>query len=304
MTEDHPKGKQKLWYVKHKGEVLGPFPSGAIRRSLLLGRIVPTDQVTFDGKKWQPASDVPEVVPPELRKALEEGNDTALLIGRMREDTRSGRERRSAESDHIYEQRRKGERRSKEGDVINKRRASRQALIKGKKDRIPLRSALISTLLIAGVIGYGLYRGDSLEGSVVECEKPPAPEINWQNCRLDGGQYVSADLTNADASGALLRGANLSGAIFVDANLEYVDFSGADLSYVRLNRARMKGANLQNADLTHAVFTGADLSFAILRGAIPGGVVLKNARLDHAVWFDGDSCLAGSIGSCNRKLKQ
>ncbi len=52
MNEAHKKGKQKLWYVKHKGEVLGPFPSGAVRRSLLLGQVALTDEVSFDGKKW------------------------------------------------------------------------------------------------------------------------------------------------------------------------------------------------------------------------------------------------------------
>lgn len=303
MKEAHEKGKQKLWYVKHKGEVLGPFPGGAVRRSLLLGRVVLTDEVSFDGKDWQPASNVPEVVPPEIRRILDEGGDVALQIGQIREDTRSGNERRTAESDVIYKQRRKGERRSEEAEATNKRRASRLALLRRKKQRLPLRSALISTLLIALIIGFGLYRGAPLEVPAAECKKLPVPDVNWQNCRLDGVQYISADLTGANATGALLRGANLNGALFVDAHLEYVDFSGADLSYAQLNRARMKGANLQNADLTNAVFTGADLSFAILRGAKPGGVVLEGAKLDHVVWFDGDSCLVGSFGVCKRNAK-
>ncbi|MFC1602457.1 pentapeptide repeat-containing protein [Pseudomonadota bacterium] len=304
MNEDPNKGKQKLWYVKHKSEVLGPFPSGAVRRSLLLGRVLITDEVTFDGKIWQPASRVPEVVPPELRKALEEGDESALLVGRMREDMRTGRERRTAESDKIHHQRRKGERRAEEAGVVNKRRAARSALLKQKKERLPLRSALISTLLVAGIIGYGLYYAAPTITPEPECERTPAPGINWQNCRLDGVQFMNADLTQADIRSALLRGANLSGALFVEANLEYVDFSGADLSYAQLERAQMKGANLQNTDLTHAVLTGADLSFAILRGATPGGVILENAKLDDAIWFDGGTCLAGSIGVCNRKIKQ
>ena len=303
MNKAHPKGKQKLWYVKHKGEVLGPFPSGAVRRSLLLGRIAPADEVSCNGKDWQPASNIPEVMPPELRKALEEGDDTALQTGRMREDTRSGRERRSAESDAVYKQRRKGERRAEEAGTTNKHRAARSALLTRKKERLPLRSALVSLLLVAAIIGFGLYRGVPTQAPEAECESAPAPGINWQNCRLDGVQYAAADLTGVDAAGALLRGANLSGVLFVDADLEYVDFSGADLSYAQLNRAKMKGANLQNADLTNAVFADADLSFAILRGATPGGVVLEGARLDHAIWFDGGSCLVGSVGGCNRARK-
>ncbi len=304
MNEDRQKGKQKLWYVKHNGEVLGPFPSGAVRRSLLLGRVLPTDEVTFDGKNWQPASKVPEVVPPELRKALEEGDESVLLVGRLREDTRSGSERRSVESDEVYKHRRKGERRSDEKEAINKHRAARSALFKQKKERMPLVSGLITAVLVVGIIGYGLQHGVSTDVLEAECEQQPVPGINWKNCRLDGVQYASADLKKADIRGALLRGANLSGALLLDANLEYVDFSGADLSYAQLDRAQMKGSNLQNTDLTNAVFKGADLSFAILRGATPGGVVLDNAKLDHAVWFDGGSCLAGSIGVCNRKMKQ
>ena len=303
MKEAHEKGKQKLWYVKHKGEVLGPFPSGAVRRSLLLGRVALTDEVSFDGKDWQPASNTPEVVPPEIRKILDEGGEVALQIGRIREDTRSGNERRTAESDVVYKQRRKGERRSEEAGATNKRRASRLALLRRRKQRLPLRSVLVCVLLIALTIGFGLYHGASSEAPVAECENPPVPGINWQNCRLDGVQYIAADLTGANTAGALLRGANLNGALFVDAHLEYVDFSGADLSYAQLNRARMKGANLQNADLTNAVFTDADLSFAILRGAKSGGVVLENVKLDHAVWFDGNSCLVGSLGVCKRNIK-
>jgi len=304
MNENQEKGKQKLWYVKHKGEVLGPFPSGAVRRSLLLGRVLITDEVTSDGKNWQPASRVPEVVPPELRKALKEGDESALLIGRLREDTRTGRERRTAESDKMHQQRRKGERRAEEKGAVNKRRAARSALLKQKVERLPLRSVLISVLLVAGIIGYGLHHASPTKSPEPECDRQPAPGVNWQNCRLDGAQYMNADLTQADINGALLRGANLSGALFTDANLKYVDFSGADLSYAQLERAQMKGANLQNTDLTNATFSGADLSFAILRGAIPGGVILENAKLDNAVWFDGQSCLAGSVGECNRKAKQ
>ncbi len=304
MNTAHPKGKQKLWYVKHDGKVLGPFPSGAVRRSLLLGRIVPTDEVSFDGKVWQPARKVAEVMPPELREALESGDERALQTGRRREDMRSGRERRTVGSDALHKQRRKGERRAAEATDASRHRAARLALLHGRRERLPLRSALISTLLVALVIGFGLYRGGSTQAPAAACGQAPAPGIDWRNCRLDGVQYAAADLTAANAAGAMLRGARLSGALFIDANLEYVDFSGADLSYAQLSRARMKGANFQNADLTHALFTDADLRFAILRGAVPGGVVLEGARLDHAVWFDGGTCLAGSVGRCVKEKRR
>ena len=36
------------WYIRHKGNVEGPFPAGQIKQELLLGRYKPDDEVSHD----------------------------------------------------------------------------------------------------------------------------------------------------------------------------------------------------------------------------------------------------------------
>ncbi len=66
--------KQKLWYIRRSGKIKGPFPSGTLRRFILLGRVKPTDQVSQDKKSWYAVMGVPEVVPPKVREAAAEGH--------------------------------------------------------------------------------------------------------------------------------------------------------------------------------------------------------------------------------------
>jgi len=298
MKKNREKGKQKLWYVRQGRKVTGPFPCGAVRRSLLLGRITLDDDVSSNGKQWDIISTVPEVMPPELRKAIEDGDKETLLIGRMREDTRLGKERRTDQDDKMYRHRRQNQRRSEESEIQTKRQAARTVLLNQSLEQIPRGSIVLSILLVISIVGFGLFYRASSDSRNSDCAALPKPEVNWHNCRFDGLKAPLVDLRQADISSALLRGAELSGGIFIDGNLQYVDFTGADLSYAQFMGARMKGANLQNSDLTNANLTDADLSFAILRDAVPGGIVMKNARFDNAIWFDGNECQPGSIGKC------
>jgi hypothetical protein len=87
--------------------------------------------------------------------------------------------------------------------------------------------------------------------------------------------------SDADLSGAVLRGADLSGADLRDADLRNADLSGADLS-----GAVLRGADLSGADLSGAVLRGADLSGAVLRGADLRDAVLRGAVLDAPVATD------------------
>ena len=71
-----------------------------------------------------------------------------------------------------------------------------------------------------------------------------------------------ANLSGADLRGAYLSDANLSGAYLSDANLSDANLSGADLS-----DADLRGVNLSGADLRGANLCGADLSDANLSDA-------------------------------------
>ena len=69
MKEDKEKKEQICWYVQHDGDVLGPLSSSAVRRALLLDQVSLSDAVSKDGRIWRPLISVPEVVPPQLRRA-------------------------------------------------------------------------------------------------------------------------------------------------------------------------------------------------------------------------------------------
>ncbi|MEY8279255.1 pentapeptide repeat-containing protein [Blautia marasmi] len=82
-----------------------------------------------------------------------------------------------------------------------------------------------------------------------ELQKILEAHKKWINSEDDG---VRADLSEANLSGAELRGADLSGAELRGANLRGANLSDADLS-----GADLRGANLSDADLR-----GANLDFS------------------------------------------
>ncbi|WP_455366758.1 hypothetical protein [Kaarinaea lacus] len=138
----------QLWYTRRHKEIRGPFPTGQITRYILLGRIVETDQLSTDQISWQPVSDVPELIPDELKLDLSiPENQEKLRIARMREDEREAGDRREKQrqtnsKEHKNYTRRGGDRRSSESsDVIRHREIKTQLLEslreKRQQDYIP-----------------------------------------------------------------------------------------------------------------------------------------------------------------------
>lgn len=291
--------KQNLWYIRRNDQVTGPYPAGGVRRFVLLGRVTMEDQVSRDGQHWQAVSRVPEVVPPEVRKALEEGVMEPLVASRLREDERNGRERRVAADDVEFRKRRKGERRQAELEIMHNHRKAKTDLLERRGKRpLPLFSMVTVGVLVVLAVGFGFYLGAPASIPDPDCASKPVPGVNWRNCRLDGIHLESADLDHARLNNGTMRRARLSGAKFNDSDMQYVDLSESDLSYADLKRASMKGATLRHVDLSYADLTGADLSFADLTGANLGGAKLQQVRLDNAIWINGALCLPGSVGNC------
>lgn len=297
------KSTQPLWFLRLEGRVTGPFPSGAVRRFVVLGRVRLDQEISRDRKQWLRIRSLPEVIPPDIRKALENGDPDRLLPDLLREDERSGLDRRRTPVHSAAgAQRRGGERRQEEPELLQKHRQAKTELrIRKQQRRFPLAGILVLGALFLLAIGYGVYLGSPPALDEPECAASPAPGVNWRNCRLDGLTAESGDLQGARLTNARLRGARLSGALLNDADLQYADLSGADLSYGEFRNARMKGTGLRAADLTNADLTGADLRYADLRNAQLGGALLDGARLDHAIWLDGGKCLPGSSGQCLRE---
>ncbi len=72
-------------------------------------------------------------------------------------------------------------------------------------------------------------------------------------------QFHNHDLSQADFTGSLLRGADLSLGTYHSACFFAADLSDADLSDANFERSDLRGANLSNADLSNANLKDADM---------------------------------------------
>lgn len=292
-------GQQPLWFVRRNGARKGPFPSGTLRRFVLMGRLRMEDQVSRDGKQWLPVAEVPEVLSPQVREALASGTLDELLQDRLREDERDGRERRKHEASEAQLRRRQGERRDEEDELVQRHRESKTRLreLAGRRSTPWLASSIVGVIVL-GMVAYGLLLGRPDEIADPQCSASPAPGVSWRNCRLPKASLAGAELQKANLDSAILPGSSLSGANLRQANLQYADLSASDLSYADLGEARLKGADLRNSDLTNADLRQADLAFANLQGSRLGGAQLEHARLGNAIWVDGSRCAESSLSVC------
>ena len=165
--------------------------------------------------------------------------------------------------------------------------------------------------LVAGTVVEGLLATLLSAGTALAaCTDPPAPEVNWQRCILDGQELEGVDLSGArlrdgsffrsELSGSDLSGANAFRAKFVNANLRETRLDGANLSEADFTKADLRGASFKGADLRGARFFRADLRGADLSGARLKGADLTRADLSGIIWIDGKRiCAEGSHGRCN-----
>ena len=122
-----------------------------------------------------------------------------------------------------------------------------------------------------------------LSGSVINDETRMSPKwhLVWDvlNRPRPNREFIDADLSRADLSGARLPRANLSDTDLAGAQLNDADLSGANLIRAALSRANLNGANLSGADLSEAGLREADLSGANLIGANLSEADLRMAKL-------------------------
>ena len=317
---------KQLWYTRRGDQIRGPFPAPQISRFILLGRIYDSDELSTDQHSWQKVSDVPVLVPEELKADLSDPEaHQRLMIARMREDERNAHDRREvADANKPVHERRKTDngRRQDEEEAMIRHREIKTAIAEAaahRKHHYFLRG-VVATLLLGGIIASAWYFQPWQEQETVDCNALAQPWVNWNNCLMEGVKLVTADLRgahlrNANMGGADLRGAKLAGADIAYTNLVGANLSGAELSQVIMLGANMRsadlaGANLQGANLAYAILQKADLTNADLRdtdlsNADLNGATIKTtkfdgAKLDQAIWLDGRICAKGSVGKCDK----
>lgn len=304
MEENGQRGRQ-LWYVRREdGTVRGPYPAGLIARFAVLGRVRMTDELSHDLERWTPLGRLPELIPDVL------GADTddpaarqRLMAARRWEDERAhGDDRRAQTAARGAPQRRRlGERRQPVPDEARHRPVVQQALAERVRRR--RRNRLLSGAIAVGVFAgltslVVLYRPAEEPTGRIDCERPPAPGVRWDNCLMEGRVFAGVNLIGAHMKNMNLSRADLSGSQLVNADLSFTVLSVADLHDADLRAARLVGAGLRGADLTGADLSQANLSYADLRGARLEGATLEEADLGNAVWTDGRVCSPGSVGDC------
>jgi len=317
---------KQRWYTRRGDQIRGPFPAPQISRFILLGRIHDTDELSTDQISWQKVSDVPILVPEELKADLSDPEAyEKLMIARMREDERNARDRRdeSEPGDPMPDRRSTDNgRRQDEEDAMLRHREIKTAIAEAaahRKHHYFLRGVL-ATLFLVSIISAAWYFQPWQEQESADCNALAQPWVNWDNCLMEGVKLVTADLRGAHLRNANMGGADLRGAQLAGADIAYTNLVGANLSGAELTQAIMLGANMRNADLAGADLSSADLSYAILKGAdltnadlresdlsnadLTGATLktakLEGAKLDHVIWLDGSVCAIGSVGKCNK----
>jgi hypothetical protein len=292
------KERYQLWYLRDNEKITGPFPTGLIQRYLLLGRLHTSDEVSIDGTHWRKIKDFAGLIPDELILARS-GDAEPLRRAQLREDERAPGDRRGDRA-NTPDERRNGDRRRSEGQLIKQHRRLRAELnVRPQKRQAILIAALALVIAVGTLVALTAEKNYDTQITRRDCGAEPAPKVDWSNCRISNLDLPGADLHGVNWENSTISGARLDGANLSASDLSYIDLQSASLIEVNLSKVRLIGANLRGADLRFADLSDSDLSYANLTGAKLDSAHLAGARLAKAIWIDGTECPADAVGRCN-----
>ena len=229
------------WYVRRAGEVRGPFAAAQVARYIVLGRVRLGDEVSRDGTAWVPLGSRSELLPAGLEEL---SNEDTLWRLRLREDERSGVDRRAGQvpSPEIAERRSGKERRRPEPEALVRARRKRQDFLRDVRRSAPSRRGwawlgVAAALALVTMVAVLTTKPQPPSGP--HCNADPAPGVDWHDCRLEG-----LDVAGLDLSGALLRNAKAREARMTQTRLPRADLAYADLARANLAAADLSGASL------------------------------------------------------------
>ena len=84
------------WYARRDGKVRGPYRPDQVTRYILLGRIRLGDELSEDGRRWQPVMKCKKLLPEELSGEPSWEHYQRLVMARVNADERRSQRRREA----------------------------------------------------------------------------------------------------------------------------------------------------------------------------------------------------------------
>ncbi len=278
---------QPLWYLRHAGMIIGPYPPPRVQELLRAGAVTGDWEISLDEQDWLPLAESGQFSGPAATGRTEAAaGQLAWVEERQRARERWHGEGGDAPVPHdasVDEARRL---------ALGQDQQRTERLLVAERSRRPSRLiALLALLALAGVgvvVWLGQQPIQAPLSQVVQCVAPVGVGINWNGCEKRGAVLAGALLRNAHLDRTHLEDAHLAGAI--------LEYASARAAYLR--NADLRGAKLTAVDLTGADLSGADLAGANLRYAVLKDTRLDGTRLDQAVWSDGRICTSGSVGAC------
>lgn len=288
---------QPLWYLRHEGRVVGPFPVPQIKEFLQAGEISPDWEASLDETDWLTLRES-EQFDTDMPAWIHESDPDRLTWRQQRE---KARQRWLDDAGQIEQ----AEIHNKRSDDLTRRAIDvdhehTQTLIEAQRRQGPPVWAGLLGIVVLAALGYAVWYGSQGEKTMqagitlkVNCAAILADGVNWSGCDKHNLSAAGASARNAHLDHARLDSANLA-----NANLSYAILTGSNLRNADLQGAKLTGADLTGADLTGANLADTLLDFAVLRGAILEGARLQGARLGKAEWLDGHVCDESSVGDC------
>ncbi len=269
----------QFWYIRRKGKIKGPFPTGLISKQILLGRVHPSDMLSQDKQSWRKASSIPEVMPEVMKYRNEDNYKERLMAARRWADERGEvRELDKNGNEQVYQPRKK---------ITHLR--IKTASILGVLSVFGIVAALIYIMFV--------FTPDK-PLDFIDCNATGQDGSIFDGCHLQRRDFSKLSLKKSSFKNALLQSSRFSGANVQESTFDYANLSLSDLSYANFSRASLKAVNLSGANLTGSDFTRADLSYADLSHARGRGIKLIGAKLSNTIWFDGKVCAKQSVGRC------
>ena len=288
---------QPLWYLRHEGRIVGPFPVPRLRELLRDDEICLDWEISLDGVDWLSIADSGQFGSDSSRGDSKEDPGTE----QWREQREQARQRWLQDTNglaHTDAHDLSEERRTLHA-LANDQVETDLLLRQAQSSRTPVWVGLIALLALAGA-GLGIWWGQRGEsgiqteiGLVANCNLPLAEAVNWNRCDKRG-----LNAPRAVARNTRMERINLEAANLVAADLSYAALRMANLRNANLGGIKLTGADLTDADLSGSDLSQADLRYVVLQGARLDGVRLNGAALDKAIWPDGRQCAPGSLGAC------